>query len=288
MSKVRFRTVWISDTHLGSRGCQADLLARFLKRLDCDRLYLVGDIVDFWRLGRARSFWPASHNEVVRRILKLLKRGTRVIFIPGNHDEALRHYAGTDFGGILIRRDHIHETADGRRFLVTHGDHFDLVVRHSRLLSLVGSTAYEWLLVANRHYNRFRRWRGKPYWSLAQYAKLKVKRACSFLSSYQDTLVRDARTRGLDGVVCGHIHHPVIIESDVWYVNCGDWIENCTAIVEHDTGFLELISAHEMLGSEEHLNPEEDGWEDPIHLQDLECFVDWQLMTEEAAETHLQ
>jgi UDP-2,3-diacylglucosamine pyrophosphatase LpxH len=255
VSRRLFRTIFISDVHLGSRGAQAGLLASFLKRIDCERLYLVGDVVDFWRL-RSRPHWPVDHHDVLRRVLKLVHRGTQVIIVPGNHDEALRQYDGLDLGGIMIRRRAIHRCADGRVLLVTHGDQFDLVVKHSRLLGLIGSAAYEWLLGVNRLYNRYRRMRGKPYWSLAQYIKLKVKSACSFVSRFQETLVGEARGQRFDGVVCGHIHKPELTEdfaagadgaAGLVYANCGDWIENCTAIVEHVDGALELIEAQEVV-----------------------------------------
>jgi UDP-2,3-diacylglucosamine pyrophosphatase LpxH len=277
MSRVKYRTVWISDTHLGSRGSQGPELARFLKRIDCERLYLVGDIIDFYRL-RNRSHWPKCHNEVVRRILKLIKRGTEVIFIPGNHDEALRQYVGMNFGGIHIRMKAIHECADGRKLLVTHGDQFDLVVKHSPMLSLIGATTYEWLLLINRHYNRIRRWRGLPYWSLSQYIKLKVKRACIYVSRFEETIIREAGEMGMDGVVCGHIHKPEFREGEIQYFNCGDWIESCTALVEYHNGELELIQSHEFLTQFEHDDqPEEEPLELFEEVLDADCDIDWQL-----------
>lgn len=247
MKRLRFRTVWISDTHLGSRGSQAVQVAHFLKRIDCETLYLVGDIIDFWRL-KNRVYWPWHHNAVLRRLLQLVKRGGRVIYIPGNHDEALRQYAGTDFGGISIKREHIHECVDGRKLLVIHGDRFDLVVTKQKLLSLIGSTAYDWLIVINRIYNRYRRWRGKPYWSLSQYIKLKVKSACTYVSRYEESLVSHAKARKLDGIVCGHIHKPEIeTNGEVEYYNCGDWIESNTALVEHHDGEMQIMYVDEVM-----------------------------------------
>ena len=256
--RTRYRTVFVSDVHLGSRGCQAAQFCRFLKHIECDKLYLVGDIVDFWRL-RSKPFWPTEHNEVLRRLLKLVKRGTRVVYIPGNHDEALRQYAGLDFGGIDIRKHHIHETADHRKLLITHGDHFDLVIRHSRWLSMLGSVAYEWLVGINRYYNKYRAWRGKPYWSLSQYLKLKVKSACTHISAYQETLLTQAEKLGLQGVVCGHIHKPELMEDvNMDYYNSGDWIENCTAIVEDYTGKMKLVQAADIIDdAEEAIDPSE-------------------------------
>lgn len=258
MKRNQFRTVFISDAHLGSRGCKAEVLSAFLKSIDTRTLYLVGDIVDFWRL-ESRSYWPAAHNEVVRHILKLVKRGTRVVFVPGNHDEAVRSYVGMDFGGIEIQMQDVHRCLDGRRLLITHGDQYDLVVRHSRLLSKIGSSAYEVLLRLNGAYNRYRRWRGKPYWSLAQYMKSRVKKACTFISNFEDTLIREAKEKQLDGVVCGHIHHPAHVDEDGFtYLNCGDWIESCTAVVESETGHLSLLHATDLAPKivEEHLAEE--------------------------------
>ena len=245
MDRIDCRTVWISDTHLGSRGAQAALLASFLKQITCQKLYLVGDIVDFWRL-RSRTHWPASHNEVIRRILKMAKTGTRIVLVPGNHDDVLRQYVDHNFGGIELLRSDVHECVDGRRLLVVHGDEFDLVVTHSRLLSMVGSAAYEWLLHVNRLYNRYRTFRGKPYWSLSQYVKLKVKSACTYVSRFEEALIQEAQRREVDGVVCGHIHKPAIEEmGGVRYLNCGDWVENCTALIERHDGAIELIEARE-------------------------------------------
>ncbi|HMN97346.1 MAG TPA: UDP-2,3-diacylglucosamine diphosphatase [Phycisphaerales bacterium] len=241
------RTAFISDTHLGSRGCRAQELARFLKLLRCERIYLVGDIIDMWRL-RSRWYWPAEHNEVVRRILKIAKRGTEVIFVPGNHDEAARQFHHLEFGGVKLMPRAIHETADGRRFLVTHGDQYDLVVRHHPVLSGLGSAAYEVLIGINRVYNGGRRLIGLPYWSLSQYLKLKVKSACTFISRFEQTLIEEATRQRLDGVVCGHIHKAEIREGlRPAYYNCGDWIESCTALVEHHDGRMELVAALPLL-----------------------------------------
>ena len=248
MARVRYRTVWISDTHLGSKGAQAARLSAFLKSIDCQRLYLVGDIVDFWRLRRGRSHWPDDHNDVVRRLLKLVKRGTAASIIPGNHDAVLRQYDGLRLGGFVIEKHAVHECLDGRRLLVIHGDQYDLAVKHSPLLCLIGSAAYEQLLVVNRWHNRFRKWRGKPYWSLAQHAKLKVKSACTFISRYRESVLEDVAHRGLDGIVCGHIHQPELTPGTPSYYNCGDWIENCTALVEHHNGEMELVHAEDVIG----------------------------------------
>lgn len=240
--KARYRTLFISDSHLGSNGAQADALARFLKHVEADEIYLVGDIIDMWRL-KQRWYWPDSHNTVLRRLLKMSHRGTRIIYVPGNHDEASRQFCGLVFGGIQIAMEAVHETADGRRLLVTHGDKFDLVVRHSRLLSLAGAVGYELLLSINKWYNRGRTLLGLPYDSLSQAIKLRVKRACNFISNFETALVRDAKDGGYHGLVCGHIHKAEQRMIDgIEYLNCGDWVESCTALAEHPDGRIELIS----------------------------------------------
>lgn len=248
MPRTRFRTVWISDTHLGSAGAQAGELAFFLKHIECDWLYLVGDIVDMQRL-RQRWFWPDDHNKVVRRILKLASRGVSVTYIPGNHDDAARPFARLDFGGIRVALNAAHITADDRRILVCHGDQYDLVVQHHRLLSAAGSSAYELLLRVNRVWNAGRSLLGLPYHSLSQAIKQKVKSACRFVSNFERELIAEARRGRFAGVVCGHIHKPEARAcadasddgSDIAYYNCGDWVESCSALVEHDDGRIEVI-----------------------------------------------
>lgn len=244
MNKVRYRTVWISDTHLGSRAAQSRHLASFLKDVRCDKLYLVGDIVDFWRL-RSKPYWPACHHKVLRRILKRAQQGGDVIFIPGNHDEAARKYVGFNMGGICIRDNDIHTTADGRKLFVVHGDEFDLVVQSSRLLSRIGGAAYEWLVFTNRWYNAVRMRLGLPRRHFSMWVKGKVKSACQYISAYEEALIHEATRRKVDGIVCGHIHKPEIIETGkVQYFNCGDWIEHCTALVEHYDGRIELVQVN--------------------------------------------
>ncbi|MDZ4829188.1 MAG: UDP-2,3-diacylglucosamine diphosphatase [Phycisphaerae bacterium] len=244
MVRTRYRTVWISDTHLGSTTVQADELAYFLKHISCDHLYLVGDIIDMWRL-RQRWKWPASHNAVIRRILKLSSRGTRVLYVPGNHDDGARQYVGLQFGGIEIALNAAHRTADGRDLLVSHGDQYDLVVRHHRYLSIAGAAAYDALLGVNRGWNAMRGLFGLPYHSLSQAIKRRVKRACSFVSDFEQEIVAEAVRGKFHGVICGHIHKPDIRHdvrrSGISYYNCGDWVESCTALVEHDCGRMEII-----------------------------------------------
>ncbi|MFM1804504.1 MAG: hypothetical protein RL136_1383 [Planctomycetota bacterium] len=247
--KARYRTLFISDCHLGSNGAQAEPLSRFLKHVEADEVYLVGDIIDMWRL-KQRWYWPASHNTVLRRLLKMSHRGTRIVYVPGNHDEAARQFCGLVFGGIEVAMEAVHATADGRRFLVTHGDKFDLVVRHSRLLSVAGAVGYELLLSINKWYNRARRLFGLPYDSLSQAIKMRVKRACNFISNFETALVRDAKDGGYDGVVCGHIHKAEQREIDgISYLNCGDWVESCTVLAEHDDGRIELVHGLEFLAA---------------------------------------
>ena len=236
-----YRSVFISDLHLGARGCRARDIALFLKHVRCERLFLVGDILDLWAL-RSRWYWPAEHNEVIRRILNHVKHGTQVIYVPGNHDEAMRQYVHMSFGGVKVMPYATHVTADGRRLLVTHGDEFDLIVTHHRLLSMLGGKAYEWLIFLNRLYNAGRRLCGMRYYSLSKAIKLKVKSACTFISNFEEALSQEAQRRGLDGVVCGHIHKAEIRHDDeIAYFNCGDWVESCTALVEHASGALEIV-----------------------------------------------
>ncbi len=239
--KRHYRTVWISDVHLGTRGCNAALLLDFLRSTDCEVLYLVGDIVDGWRL-RKGWYWPDAHNEVVRRVLKMAHRGTRVVLIAGNHDEMLRPYAGMNFGGVQVALDAIHLTADGRRLLVTHGDEFDSVVLYARWLAFLGDKAYALLLRANVLFNAVRRRFKLPYWSLSAYLKKRVKNAVQFICAFEEAVAHAARDRQVDGVVCGHIHSAEIRQiGDITYYNDGDWVESCTALIEERDGTIRLI-----------------------------------------------
>ncbi|MBB6124864.1 UDP-2,3-diacylglucosamine pyrophosphatase LpxH [Sphingobium subterraneum] len=239
--KHKYRTVWVSDLHLGTAGCNAVMLLDFLRSIECETLYLVGDIVDGWRL-RKGWYWPDSHNEVVRRILKMAHRGTRVIYIAGNHDEMFRDYAGMHFGGIDLVNDAIHVTADGRRLLVTHGDMFDGVVLYARWLAFLGDKAYELLLKANGIFNRVRKQLGMPYWSLSAYLKKRVKNAVQYVCKFEEAVAHQAVLQQLDGVVCGHIHSAEIRRiGDVIYYNDGDWVESCTALVEAADGAMSIV-----------------------------------------------
>ena len=236
------RTLFLSDIHLGTRACQAERLLEFLREHPAERIYLIGDIVDFWAMNRGICWTPAQ-NTVVQKLLRRARHGEQVIFIPGNHDEALRNYLGIAFGDIQIAGEAIHETLDGRRLLLIHGDQFDQVTRHHRWVAVLGDHAYDWLVSLNRWLSWLRRKLGRPgYWSLAGYAKRKVKTALNFIFDFEASAIHHARERGLDGVVCGHIHWAALREVDgLTYINCGDWVDSCTAIVEHLDGRLELI-----------------------------------------------
>lgn len=237
----RHRSLFLSDIHLGTRGCQADLLLEFLKIHDADVIYLVGDIVDGWRLKRS-WYWPQSHNDVVQKLLRKARKGTRIVYIPGNHDEFLRNYYGAHFGGVEVVEKTIHETADGRRFLVIHGDQFDMVVRHAKWLAHLGDWAYSVALGVNTLLNLARRKLGFGYWSLSAWAKLKVKNAVNFIGTYEETLSQEAIKAQVDGVICGHIHHAEIHNKfGIDYMNTGDWVESCSALVEDGNGQFELI-----------------------------------------------
>lgn len=238
---TRYRAVWISDVHLGTPGCQAEPLLEFLRSFESEWLYLVGDIVDGWQLRRS-WYWHQSHNDVVQKVLRKARKGTHVVFVPGNHDEAVRQFVGLEFGGIAIVDEAVHETADGRRLWVTHGDLYDGVIQCAKWLALVGDNLYEFTLKLNRWLNSARARLGLPYWSLSRYLKFKVKRAVSFVNDFERALADEARRRGLHGVVCGHIHHAEMRDIDgVLYCNDGDWVESLTALVEHHDGRLEIV-----------------------------------------------
>ncbi|MFJ7565794.1 UDP-2,3-diacylglucosamine diphosphatase [Herminiimonas sp. NPDC097707] len=244
---VRFRTIWISDIHLGTPGCQAQRLLEFLRKTESETLYLVGDIIDGWQLKR-RWYWEQAHNDVVQIVLKKAKKGTEVIFIPGNHDEAIREFIDLDFGGIRVRDELVHTTAQGKRMLVLHGDRFDGVIACAKWLAYVGDYLYSLILKFNQWFNAWRARAGLPYWSLSQYLKLKVKNAVSYISSFENALAAEARQRGLDGVICGHIHKPEIRDIDgILYCNDGDWVESLSALVEEQSGELRLVTWQEIV-----------------------------------------
>jgi len=239
--KRHYRSVWISDLHLGTPGCQAHALLDFLKRVESENLFLVGDIIDGWQLKR-NWYWPQAHNDVVQKLLRKARKGTKVIFIPGNHDEFARRYVEHNFGGVDVAEEWIHETADGRKLWIVHGDLFDAVIQCAKWLAHVGDSAYEFTLKLNRYLNSMRARLGLPYWSLSKYLKLKVKRAVSYVGDFETAVAREARKRGVQGVVCGHIHHAELRDIDgILYANDGDWVESLTALVEHADGHLEII-----------------------------------------------
>ncbi len=239
--KRHVRSIWISDVHLGYSGCSADHLLKFLRQMRCEKLYLVGDIVDFWSLKK-RRFWPQDHNNVVRSILGKAKHGTEVYFIPGNHDEAMRGYDGMTLGNVEVRNQLVHQTADGRRFLVMHGDQFDAAVLNSRWLGKLGAGVYDTLLRANGLVNRVRAQFGYDYWSLAAFLKHRVKNAVKYISKFERAVALEAQRQQVDGLICGHIHRPEIaVINGVNYLNCGDWVESCTALLEHHDGSIELV-----------------------------------------------
>lgn len=236
-----YRAIFLSDIHLGTRGCQAEMLIDFLRHNDADKIYLVGDIIDGWRLKKG-WYWPQAHNDVVQKLLRKGRKGCKIIYIPGNHDEFLRKYLGTHFGGVEVVDSKLHETASGKKMLVIHGDQFDVVVRHARWLAYLGDGAYGAALWFNTHMNSVRRKFGFSYWSLSAWAKLKVKNAVNFIGAFEQALCSEAERQNVDGVICGHIHHAVMHQKfGLDYVNTGDWVESCTAIVEHQDGTLELI-----------------------------------------------
>ncbi|NEX19301.1 UDP-2,3-diacylglucosamine diphosphatase [Thiorhodococcus mannitoliphagus] len=241
MHPLKYRSIFLSDIHLGFRGCQAQFLIDFLQSTQSKQLYLVGDIIDLWAMKNG-VYWPEAHNQIVREIFAKARQGTEVIYIPGNHDERFRDHLEARFGDIVVKDEVVHRTADGRRFMVLHGDKFDGVVQHSPWLAELGSHAYDKLLALNVYLSRVRALFGMKYWSLAGYLKHKVKNAVSYIGNYERAVATEAGQRALDGMICGHIHHAEMREiQGVTYCNCGDWVESCTALVEHHDGRLELL-----------------------------------------------
>jgi len=243
-SHPKYRAIFISDLHLGTPGFQAAALLDFLRHHSSDSLYLVGDIVDGWQLRR-RWFWPQLHNDVVQKLLRSARKGCRIVFVPGNHDEFARAFEGHSFGGIHVQTEAVHTTADGRRLWVVHGDYFDGVIQCAKWLAYLGDNLYELTLKLNRHLNRLRARMGLPYWSLSAYLKGKVKKALNYVTDFENAVAAEARRRGHQGVVCGHIHRAEMREIDgILYCNDGDWVESCTALVEHRDGRLEIVHWH--------------------------------------------
>ncbi len=263
---LRFRTVWLSDIHLGYHHCKADFLLEFLAHMRCDTLYLVGDVIDLWSL-RTQFHWPREHSAVLRNLHARAAEGSRVVYVPGNHDELLRDLAGISFGGIPCETRVEHITADGRRLLVTHGDEFEAFIRCGALTRLLGDASYTLLLRINRIYNRLRLRGGKPYWSLATYLKNRIGNARKAIDCFERAAIEHARAHGFDGVVCGHIHQPRLREEEgVSYCNDGDWVENCTALVERQDGRLELLHWGEL---RESLSAPATAWPAPVPITAL-------------------
>jgi UDP-2,3-diacylglucosamine pyrophosphatase LpxH len=236
-----YRTIWLSDVHLGTRASKTDFLLDFLRCNESEFLYLVGDIVDGWALKRT-WFWDEQHNTIIQKLLRKARKGTKVVYLPGNHDEFGRDFLGMRFGDITLANELIHTTADGRQLLVLHGDRFDGIIMYAKWLSLLGSWAYNGALRLNHFYNRLRRRLGLPYWSLSAYLKQRAKKAVQFIADFEAAVAREARSIEVDGIVCGHIHHAEMRTIDgVLYANAGDWVESCTALVEHLNGTLEII-----------------------------------------------
>lgn len=240
---AHYRTIWISDLHIGSTQCQAEVLLDFLKNNDSDTLYLVGDIIDFWALSK-KMYWPRAHNTIIQKLLRKARHGTQIIYVPGNHDENVRDYDDYVFGDIVVKNSAIHTTLQGKRLLVVHGDEYDTIARHHQWLAKIGSVGYDWLIELNRLLRAVRRlWGGRSQFSLAAFVKYKVKNVVQFISDYEDTIVHTLQHQGLDGVVCGHIHHAEIKDiGGFLYLNTGDFVESCSAIVEHHDGQLELLN----------------------------------------------
>jgi UDP-2,3-diacylglucosamine pyrophosphatase LpxH len=237
----KYRTLFISDVHLGTRASQADMLLDFLKHADADTIYLVGDIIDFWRIKRG-AVWLQSHNDVLQKLLRKVRKGTRIIYVPGNHDDGLRQYCGTKFGGIEFEQQALFETAAGKRYLIIHGDEFDVVVRYAKWLAFLGDRGYEFALWLNWPLNFIRRRLGFGYWSLSAYLKHRVKSAVNFVGEFEANLAAEAERCGVDGVICGHIHRAASRDiGPVHYLNTGDWVESCTALAETETGEMVII-----------------------------------------------
>jgi UDP-2,3-diacylglucosamine pyrophosphatase LpxH len=237
------RAIFLSDIHLGTRACQAQRLLEFLRHYDSDYLFLVGDILDFWAMGQRGVYWSGEMNTFVQKVLKRARHGTQVVLVPGNHDEALREYLDSSFGDIRLYQEYEHTAADGKRYLLLHGDQFDVVTKYHKWLALLGDHSYAFVVRLNIVLSWVRRQLGiSGYWSLAGYAKRKVKSAVSFIYDFEESVVRNVKDKGLDGVICGHIHAATIKQIDgITYINCGDWVDSCTAIVEHHDGRMELV-----------------------------------------------
>lgn len=246
-TKKYYRTIWISDVHLGTKGCKADQLNSFLKNHRCDFLFLVGDIIDGWRIKKSKWFWPHSHNQVIRKILrKAEKENTQVLYVAGNHDEFLREYISEhtmSMGNITLVDEAFHSTSSGEQLWIVHGDAYDGITKYHKWVAILGDTGYNFLLWANTHFNSIRKMLGLEYWSLSKAIKNSVKGAVSYIFEFENTVAKEAQKRNVDGVVCGHIHHAEKKEiNNINYYNCGDWVESCTALVEDDSGEIQIVT----------------------------------------------
>lgn len=240
-ARTTYRTIWISDTHLGNRNAQAQHLLEFLQQHHCETLFLVGDIIDLWKMSE-RGHWPKSHQAVVNQILTMADNGVRVVYVPGNHDPFFRKLVGHQLGHVEVHMEYVHQLVDGRRLLVVHGDCFDDDIAHSRFLFWLGDHAYETIVSLNRWLNHWRARFGKPYWSLSGFLKVRSKKAQHFVNQFEQRAIAEAQTRGLDGIVCGHIHQAKLAEVEgVLYINDGDWLESCSSVVETQDGTLQLV-----------------------------------------------
>jgi UDP-2,3-diacylglucosamine pyrophosphatase LpxH len=255
MKKTHYRTLWLSDIHLGNRDCKAEYLLSFLNSVTVDTLYLVGDIVDMWQMTK-QFRWPQAHNQVMHKLMAMSQDDTRVVYLPGNHDEPIQSYSGMAFGDIEIERQLVHTTAQGKRYLVLHGDQFDGDVTMGKFHAWIGDKGYDLLLFLNREFNRFRSWRKREYWSLAGYIKKHIKGANEAIARYRQACCSRAAEMGLDGVICGHIHHPEsTMENGIHYINDGDWMENCSALGEDENGNLNLIYSLENMNNADNVTP---------------------------------
>lgn len=239
---MKYRTIWVSDIHLGTKGASIDDLLSFLKVTDSDNLYLVGDIIDMWQLSK-RWYWPKSHNEVVQKVLRKSRNGTNVIYIPGNHDESVRNFLPLMFGDITIEKESEYVSISGERFLVTHGDLYDVITRYHKWLAKLGDVGYTFLIGLNRYLNWFRRKFKLGYWSLSKYVKTKVKNAVAFIGDYEESLAEACKLRNFDGIIAGHIHHAEMRSiNGIKYFNDGDFVESKTALAEDFDGSFVLLN----------------------------------------------
>lgn len=244
MKKTQYKTIWISDIHLGSRGCKHDYLLSFLKQTECQKLYLLGDIIDGWRMTAGKTYWPQEHVNIIRRFLTMSKRGTDVIYVTGNHDEFLRKYTKfkLNIGNIRIVNSVVHESVTGKKYWCLHGDTFDNLGKKNKIIAKIGDKAYNVIISVNNKINKYRQKRGKPYLNISAYMKHKAKAVVNFIVGFEHNITSEAKRRGYDGVMCGHIHHLAMKEvNDIMYFNTADWVESCCAIVEHFDGKIEAI-----------------------------------------------